>query len=721
MVSDFESRKSVLAKEYEDIKWIENSGLDEDKLKEKIFKIESKCYPLCITKAKTFEMIVSKAMLAVDKDDIFQEKIFGRGLMNERTYSREAAVKEKYLKEETIEMSRAYDIYGAYIGHSDYGHTSPDSLFLVNEGIEGLRLRLEKYASRYNLSQKQKDFYEACRISLNALSIAALRLADAIEPYNIKNARCLRKIANGKPGNIYEAMQLIILYFFMHEYICGTRVRTLGRLDVMLYPFYKNDIETGVYSKAEVKELLKFFIYKFYVAEVPFGLPLCIGGLSPGGEEVTNEFSYLFVETINELNVHSPKTHIRVSDKTPRDFVKLVLSCIRGGNSSFVLVNDAVSTEALKRVGIDEKDALDYVPIGCYEPAVWGKEIGCTGNGGVSIPKAVELALTKGRDFVTGDLVGFETGVVTSYEDFISAIKKQLKYMTDKTVDYIKKIEGYYYLINPDPLLSVQYEESLCRGVDVFEGGALYNNTSLYYWSIASAVDMVCAVKKLVFEDNKYTLDELCRMLKCNWEGYEKERVKFLRLKEKYGNNNPVADTVAKELADYSASLVNGIPNGRGGVFKASLFTIDRCFELGKKMWATPDGRKAGEPLSKNLCAVTGMDKKGITSLINSVTIFDHAAYPNGSVLDIVLHPSAVSGDDGLEAFYGIIMTYFKKGGFAIHGNIFDAEVLKKARANPEKYANLQVRVCGWNAYFVNLSPEEQSAFIAQAEVGEGV
>ncbi len=177
-----------------------------------------------------------------------------------------------------------------------------------------------------------------------------------------------------------------------------------------------------------------------------------------------------------------------------------------------------------------------------------------------------------------------------------------------------------------------------------------------------------------------------------------------------------VADAFAVEFADFCANLVNNKPNGRTGVFKAALFSIDHCFYIGKNTMATPDGRFYGDPLSKNLCATVGMDKKGITALINSVTKIDHAAFPTGSVLDIVVHTSAVSGDDGLDAFYGILMTYFKKGGFAMHGNVFDAETLKDAQSNPEKYGNLQVRVCGWNAYFVNLSKAEQDAFIKQAE-----
>ena len=134
---------------------------------------------------------------------------------------------------------------------------------------------------------------------------------------------------------------------------------------------------------------------------------------------------------------------------------------------------------------------------------------------------------------------------------------------------------------------------------------------------------------------------------------------------------------------------------------------------------ATPDGRHAGDPLSKNTSATVGMDKNGITALINSVTKIDFADFATGSVLDVLLHPSAVMGEDGLEAFYGILKTYFDKGGFAMHGNVFGADVLKRAQENPNEYKTLQVRVCGWNAYFVNLSKVEQDAFIKQAEANE--
>ncbi len=544
----------------------------------------------------------------------------------------------------------------------------------------------------------------------------AKRLAKAIEPYNKENATALFNIANGKPNNIYEAMQLIILYFFLHEYVAGARVRTLGRLDVLLYPFYLNDITNGRYTKTDIKEMLRYFLNKFWCANVPYGLPFCLGGIDKNGDEVTNEISYLIIETYNELNIYSPKIHIRVSDKTPENFIKQVLNYIRNGNSSFVFINDKIGIESLRRVGIEEQDARDFIPIGCYEPAVWGVEIGCTGNGGVNLTKSIELVFNNGRDLSSGKLCGVEIGEITSYNQFIEAVKTQIKYLTNKATSYVTQIEKYYGEIYPDAILSCQYDESVLRGVDVYEGGAKYNNSSMYFWGIASLVDSICAVKNMVFDSGKLTFKELGDILKSNWENQEQVRLLALNLLEKYGNNNEVADTVAKEMSEFCASLVNNQPNGRGGVFKAALFSIDRVFDMGKKTMATPDGRKAGEPLSKNLCATPSMDRKGITSLIKSVTKIDHASFSTGSVLDFVLHPTAVQGEDGLVAFYGLLKTYFNLGGFAMHGNVFNAEDLKMAQKNPEKYKTLQVRVCGWNAYFVNLSKIEQDTFIKQAE-----
>ena len=714
---NFEADRARLERQFDAPAWVADSGLSTEELEREIEVLERSYESKALCKAKTLELIALRGQLAIDPEDIFQEKVAGFGLMAKQRKRWENAIKERYLAVETAQIKEAWKNCGAYTGHSDFGHTSPNSRLLLSVGFSGLLDRVETAAARQGLTEKQAEFYESCRIVLRATMGVAERLAEAIRPYNEENAAALTRIAHGAPQNTYDAMQLLILYFFLHEYVGATRVRTLGRLDLLLEPFYQADLRNGTYTKAELKDMMKYFLLKFWSAKVPYDLPFCLGGMDEEGREVTCEMSYLIVETYNELNIHSPKIHIRVSEKTPKDFVKLVLSCIRGGNSGFVFVNDRIGIESLMRVGISKSDARNYVPIGCYEPAVWGVEIGCTGNGGISLPKAVELVFCNGADHKSGIVCGRPVGKPDRFEDFLAEVKAQIAHMTAKAMDYVTKIEGYYGEIGPDPLLSCQYDHSVGTGVDVYEGGAKYNNSSLYFYSIATLVDSLCAVKRLVYEEKICTLAELGDILRADWAGREKLRAKALRLREKYGNGDPTADALAAEMAKFCAELINNKPNGRGGVFKAALFTIDRCFEIGPKTMATPDGRRAGEPLSKNLCATAGLDRKGVTALIRSVTAMDLASFPTGSVLDVVLHPSATAGEDGLEAFYGILLSYFSMGGFAMHGNVFDAEELRRAQKKPEAYQNLQVRVCGWNAYFVNLSRAEQDAFIKQAEL----
>ncbi len=713
---NFEKDREVLENEFNNIRWIEETGISETELLKEYNIIMNSNMPKAIKKASLFEMISNKSRIAVDKKDIFQDKLFGGNLIKRQRNKWFSEIVTENLKDEYKEVTDGWNKYGSLNAQEDFGHTSPNSELLVKVGFSGLLSRIETASKRNNLSEEQKVFYEACRITISSIITVAKRLAEAIKPYNEKNSIALKNIAENAPQNIYEVMQLLILYFFVHEYVYGTRVRTLGRLDVLLYPFYKKDIKEDRYTKQEIKNMLKYFLLKFWSAKVPFDLPFCLGGIDKDDNEVTNELSYLIVETYNELNIYSPKIHIRVSEKTPKDFILKILSYIRGGNSSFVFVNDYVGIKSLEDVGIEPADAKNYVPIGCYEPAVWGVEIGCTGNGGINLAKAVELVICNGRDNETGEKIGVETGKITCFDEFKEAVKKQIKYLTDEALDYISKIEGYYKEINPDSILSAMYDHSIETGKDVYEGGAKYNNSSLYFYCLASLVDSIAAVKKLVYDDKEVTFDELCNILKNNWEGYENLRLKAKNTCPKYGTNNEFADRITVEISNFVSDISNNYPNGRGGVFKAALISIDYYVHVGERTMATPDGRLKGEILSKNLCASFGMDKNGITALINSVTKMDLSKFPNGSVLDIVLHPSAVSGYDGLEAFYIILKTYFKKGGFAMHSNVFNAETLKKAQSNPEKYKNLQVRVCGWNAYFVNLSKAEQDGFIKQSE-----
>lgn len=708
--------RDILNNQYNEICWDTESGLAPEALEQEVFDLEKRFenQSKSFIKAKTFELLLEKGQIAVLREDIFQEKLNACHIMIRQRLRWWNEASENF-KDMSVDIEKARETK-TFTCCEDFSHTSSNTKMLVDLGFCGLIQKLEDAESKIDdITEKQKDFYHSSKIAISAMQsfCKRLSLADGITE---ENARCLKNISEQAPSNFYEALQLIVVYFYLHEYIAGTRVRTLGRLDDVLYQTYRKDIDSGLLSRESAKECLKYFLNKFWTMKVSYDLPFCLGGIGADGEEITNELSYLIVEAYNELNIHSPKIHIRVSEKTPNSFIKLVLSCIRGGNSSFVFVNDAITIKAMMKCGATLEEARNYVLIGCYEPAIFDLELPCTGNGGINLPKMIELVFCNGRDFATGELVGVKTGSINSYEDFISALKEQIAYCINKALTYISTVEKYYMQANPDPILSAMLSPCVKKGTDAYDGGAKYNNSSYYIHSIATFADSVAAVKKLVFDEKRVTFDELGNILKSNWQGHEKLRIQMANSNQKYGNNIDSVDDIAVEFADFCAKLINGRANGRGGIFKATNSTTDLCFPYGEKTMATPDGRYAGEPLSKNLCATTGKDKKGITGLINTVTKMDLSDFPNGSVLDFVLHPSTVQGNDGLDAFYGVLKTYFKKGGMAMHGNVFDAEELKRAQQNPERYANLQVRVCGWNAYFVNLSKPEQDCFIKQAE-----
>ena len=273
--------------------------------------------------------------------------------------------------------------------------------------------------------------------------------------------------------------------------------------------------------------------------------------------------------------------------------------------------------------------------------------------------------------------------------------------------------------VEPLPLISATMHDCIEKGRDFTEGGARYNNDNYLCFGLPIIVDSLLAIKELVYEKKTVTLDTLREALRQNWDGYEPLRQQCLNC-SKYGCGDPKADAFAAELCSYLAGLVNNKSNGRGGVFRFGMFSIDWNYDHGARTGATPDGRFSEMPVSRNYSAVTAMDRRGVTGLIRSAAAIAQKEIPNGAVLDLMLHPSAVHGESGLQAMLGLVRTYMHLGGMAVHINVLDAGVLRAAQEHPEEHATLQVRVCGWNAYFNDLSRAEQDEFIRKAEHSEG-
>ena len=224
------------------------------------------------------------------------------------------------------------------------------------------------------------------------------------------------------------------------------------------------------------------------------------------------------------------------------------------------------------------------------------------------------------------------------------------------------------------------------------------------------------AIKKFVYEEKIVTLEQLKTALDNDWQGYEKLRLKILNSRFKYGNDEPETDAFARAVLTRVYGRINNRPNSRGGVYKTEMHSALHFVRLGKLTGASPDGRKSGEELSKNASPAVGMDREGVTALINSAGKLLPYEHHEGFCLDLMLHPSSVAGEDGIDVMYSLIFAYMEKGGMCLQMNVFDADTLIDAQKNPEKYQNLQVRVCGWNVLWNNLSKEEQDAYILRAQ-----
>ena len=356
----------------------------------------------------------------------------------------------------------------------------------------------------------------------------------------------------------------------------------------------------------------------------------------------------------------------------------------------------------LIRHGRKPEDAANFIPIGCYEPAVAGKEISCSGGNHLRLAAAVLNALDSGEE-------------PDSFEGFMSLCKEKLHrsciYMQEQQI--LCDMAWKYAL--PAPLLSGTFDSCMARGRDMSDAGAEYNSSGCVISGIADAADSLAAIRYLVYEKKLCTVPQLREILKANWQGFEKLRDTVIRKVAKWGNNDPGADDIAVELAGFVSKELFTLPNGRGGYFFPALFG-QMVVESGRTYGAFPSGRLAGEPLSKNMCAAVGMDKKGITALMKSVLKIDMRQFPNGTCLDLMLHPTSVQGQEGVQILVSIIRTFIAGGGSGLQFNIFDAGMLREAQRDPEKYSNLQVRVCGWNSRFVELTPESQETFIKQSE-----
>ena len=726
----FEDDRDHLYEQYRDVPYDPDTGCSLEELAGEVERClaERAGQSHILQKAAAFQCILSRAQICVDPRDWFPDKVNHGDLLRALRQrwaqeAREGATKDGAAWFDTL------DALGLGRGALDTGHISPGWQRMFSRGLWGLAEGAREALAGLPAGDRERsDFYQAvlmvCEASI-ALSRRFAALAEGMSAQHPLYEQRLRMIAETcrrvpahAPRTLHEALYYAWL---MHELIEfeGEAVRSLGRFDLMFLPTYRADVGVGRLTREQAKELFKAYWIKSYARTrgADNGAHFCLGGQHRDGSDATNELTTLILEAYEELNAPDPKLSVRIFAGTPKRLYRRVMEMIRAGHNAMVLMNDEAAVPALQKRGKTLHDARCYLPIGCYEPAVDGKEAACTTNLVVNLAKGVELALYDGVDPLSGVRVGPRTGDPRGFprfESFLAAYVAQMDHILERSAAAIGAHERQWTEINPSPLIAASIEDCLQRGQDVGAGGCHYNAVGCVGAGLANAADSLLAIKRAVYDEARFTMGEILDALRRDYVGYEALREYLVNRVPKWGNGDPEADDLAKAVADHYCAKIHSFTNERGGPYQAALYSFTFQWSLGRNTGALPDGRRARKPLAPGVGPMAGRDRAGITALLESVGKIDFTETPNGSVLDIRLHPTSVAGEGGLEVLTSLVRTAFDRGVFAVQFNIVDPTTLRAAQRDPEAYATLQVRVAGFSAYFCRLSKEVQDHLIAQ-------
>ena len=619
----------------------------------------------------------------------------------------------------------------------DFDHSVPDWRVIMKLGFPGIKASLEKYAV------KDDPFYDGLAIAMDAvlkgidrfieqgrknkckIENGECRIADAnrIE----KEIVCLERLRNGPPQTAYDVMMFVWLYFFWSEHLDGIQCRSLTELDVFLTPYYDADIAAGRTTEAEFREQLKHFLWQWGSIANYWNQPVGFGGTKKDGTTEFNHVSKIILDVMDACALTTPKFLVKVSSNTPDWAWDKMLDMARR-HRSIAFIGEEPAAKAMKKwMGATDEDCRTMVVRGCYEFDI-ADSCNRTGLGHVNFVKPVEKMLEEfrvesggvesgGVDSPTHPLPLSRLTTLNSFDSFKAEYLRRLAATTTRCREIAFEMEKVLSEVNPANLMTLSTEHALKTRSDGFANGCPRgNNTAVLSVGLGTAVDALLAVKEIVYEKKELSLAELGCVMAANWKGHEELRLRMLRSKRKWGNNDQEANALGAEAIQTFAECLNGKLNSRGGVFLASGHCARQYIVLGERTGATPDGRMAGEEISKNMSPTMGVDTEGATALVATLAASDVTKLPADYPLDMMLHPSVCYGEKGLKAMRSLVEIFHKNGGSVIQFTVFSAEELRDAQAHPEKYENLQVRVCGWNVRWNDMSKAEQDAYIRRAE-----
>ena len=520
-----------------------------------------------------------------------------------------------------------------------------------------------------------------------------------------KEIASLERLRVGPPQTVFDVMEFTMVYFILSEPLNYFQVRTFDNIDVRWWPYYQADLAAGRTTEAEFREDFRHFIWQFGSIDNYWGHPIYLGGTNKDGTSAYNPLSLIILDVVEKTALPTPKFQLKMAKNTPDEIWWKALDMLRK-HAPLCLMSEESMARSMKPMGLTDEECRDLLIWGCFEylPRAKGN---CTSAMRINLPQPVIE--------IMGKAAKGEFSAAT-FDDFKREYFRILHDNTDRGVALQRENERHLAEVNPALMLSLALGDALEKGVDAFSLGYKYNFTAIAECGFATAVDSLLAVKEFVYDKKVVTLDELGRILAADWKGHEELRLRMKNSKLKWGCGNPEADALAKEVIEGFTSRFVGKPNGRGGKFVCYGLQSRSFIHQGLSSGATPDGRRKGEFFSKNMAPNVGAETEGITGSIKSYGAIAPENFPCGSIYDVMIHPSTVSGEKGLRVFRMLVERFFAGGGVAMNINVVSPETLRDAQAHPEKYENLQVRVAGWNIRWNDIPRKEQDEYIARIE-----
>ncbi len=636
----------------------------------------------------------------------------------------------------------------AKINQTDHaqGHICPDVsrwLTLGPKGIlDDLRSRLKGsspdaanfYHGEIIVLEAAMDFlrrYAALAEEMAARRDSAEERADLLDVA----ARC-RRLAAEPAASFHDALQSLWFLFVLLQMESNASSFSPGRADQYLLPYYRRDSSAGLIDEARALELIEALWLKFnqivylrnsnsakYFAGFPIGFNIACGGLTPEGRDASNELSYLFLKAQADIGLPQPNLSARLSERSSEDFVRECSRVIGLGSGMPQIFNDESIIPALEAKGVSHEDAMNYAVVGCVELTPQGNSLGWSDAAMFNMVKALELTLNHGVCLLSGKRIGLDLGAFpdySSYEELEDAFRRQMDHFIERMIAACDVVDRLHAELLPSPLLSSVIDGCAEKGMDVTAGGARYNLSGIQAIQPANVADCLAVAKKLVYEERSLGADELLAALRADYEGAEALRQRLINKVPKYGNDVEWVDSIAATWVRYFAEKLTAYTNARGGIYHAGLYTVSAHVPMGQNVGASLDGRKAKDPLADGgMSAMYGRDRKGPTALLRSVSRVDAADGSNGTLLNMKFLPEFFHSDEGIAKFASFLRTFVRLRINHVQFNVVRKEDLLAAKADPEAWRSLTVRVAGYTAYFTELANDLQDEIIARTSYGE--